>query len=154
MTDLRKVWAALLFSQVAVVFLFVSVLTVAIRSQPPEEPLTSTVGKQGPPGVVDYQKVEEIVQEKVAAMPVPPAGKDGQDGRDGQDGKDGKPGEDGRSPVKGVDYFDGVQGPPGLSAQQAEFRIHPLTGNVEWRCTGDTLWTTLASNPLLTGSCV
>lgn len=150
MTDLKKVWAALLFSQVAVAFLFVSVLTVALRSQPPEELLTSTVGKQGPPGVVDYQKVEEIVEEKVSAIPAPPAGKDGKDGKDGK----GEPGKDGYTPVKGVDYFDGEQGAPGLNAQQAEFRVHPLTGDVEWRCTGDTLWTTLASNPLLTGSCV
>lgn len=151
MTDLKKVWAALLFSQVAVAFLFVSVLVVALRNQPPETPLTSTVGQQGPAGVVDYKKVDKIIQDKVAALPVPA---DGQNGEDGKPGKDGAPGKDGRTPVKGVDYFDGEQGAPGLNAQQAEFRTNPLTNDVEWRCTGDTLWTTLASNPLLTGSCI
>lgn len=32
-------------------------------------------------------------------------------GRDGQPGKDGKDGEDGRTPIKGIDYFDGKDGP-------------------------------------------
>lgn len=158
--DLKKVWAALLFSQVAVAFLFVSVLVVALRNQPPEEPLTSSVGKQGPPGTVDYQKVEQIIEEEVSALPLPTNGKNGEDGKDGQDGAPGKdgapgaPGEDGHTPVKGVDYFDGEPGLPGLNAQQAEFRVNSLTNDVEWRCTGDTLWTTLASNPLLSGSCI
>lgn len=40
-------------------------------------------------------------------------GKDGAPGKDGIPGKDGAPGKDGYTPIKGVDYFDGVKGEKG-----------------------------------------
>lgn len=38
---------------------------------------------------------------------------DGINGADGKDGSDGQPGKDGYTPVKGVDYFDGAPGKDG-----------------------------------------
>lgn len=38
-------------------------------------------------------------------------------GKDGKDGKPGKDGKDGYTPVKGVDYFDGVDGKDGKDGQ-------------------------------------
>lgn len=42
----------------------------------------------------------------------------GPQGEPGKDGKDGEPGKDGYTPVKGVDYFDGLVGPAGPQGEQ------------------------------------
>lgn len=41
-------------------------------------------------------------------------------GKDGKDGKDGTNGQDGYTPVKGVDYFDGVNGVDGKDGATGE----------------------------------
>lgn len=47
-------------------------------------------------------------------------GKDGAPGKDGIPGKDGAPGKDGYTPIKGVDYFDGVKGDKGEKGEKGE----------------------------------
>lgn len=47
-------------------------------------------------------------------------GKDGAPGKDGIPGKDGAPGKDGYTPIKGVDYFDGVKGDKGEKGEKGD----------------------------------
>lgn len=47
-------------------------------------------------------------------------GRDGAPGKDGIPGKDGAPGKDGYTPIKGVDYFDGVKGDKGEKGDRGE----------------------------------
>lgn len=63
--------------------------------------------------------IEQIELTPGPVGPQGPAGKDGKtpvkgvDYFDGVNGKDGKNGKDGYTPVKGIDYFDGQPGAPG-----------------------------------------
>ena len=53
-------------------------------------------------------------------------GKDGRDGVDGVDGKDGKDGVDGYTPIKDVDYFDGVDGVDGKDGKDGVDGYTPI----------------------------
>lgn len=55
-------------------------------------------------------------------------GKDGAPGKDGIPGKDGRPGKDGYTPIKGVDYSDGVKGDKGEKGEKGEQGIQGLPG--------------------------
>lgn len=54
------------------------------------------------------------------------------DGVDGTDGKDGKDGKDGYTPVKGVDYFDGEKGEKG---EKGDPGYTPQRGTDYWTAT-------------------
>lgn len=135
--------------QFTVVCLFACVVVALMRAPTPNDPALTSVlpvpGKDGKDAVVDYAQVDAMIDQKVALLPKP------KDGKNGADGKDGQPGKDGNTPVKGVDYFDGT---PGVATQQVEFQANPFTNEVEWRCSGDMLWTTLISNPILEDACL
>ncbi|MFE7720088.1 hypothetical protein ACFU44_13725 [Nocardia rhizosphaerihabitans] len=104
---------------------------------------------------VDYDKIDQTITEKIVGLsppaepPVPPT-------------------------VQEVDYplissfvteavkhevaqlpkpKDGEKGKDGI-ANVPEMRIHPVSRELEWRCVGDTLWTVLATSPILEDGCV
>lgn len=69
---------------------------------------------------VDYQKIEQIIDDKFKSIPVPENGKDGADGKDGVDGdngKDGVDGKDGKDGADGANGSDGVDGKDGISPE-------------------------------------
>lgn len=92
------------------------------------------VGPKGDTAEVDYDRIALIIDEKIAALPVP---HDGADGRTGPRGNTGPMGRQGVQGVQGIQGPQGEQGPPGISFQ---YRMNPNNGIPEWRLVGDDSW--------------
>lgn len=63
--------------------------------------------------ILKYRKDVSSPWQDIVAL----VGPQGEPGKDGLNGKDGVNGKDGHTPVKGVDYFDGEQGPQGIQGE-------------------------------------
>ena len=131
MNDFKKVWVAISLSQVAILLLFGAVLAVAMQARTVNDQanvsLLPVKGDKGDTAEVDYEKVDQVIAGKIAQIPRP------KDGKTGKAGKNGAP-----API----------------ARKVEARINPDSLSVEWRCAGDTLWTTLLTTPILADSCL
>ena len=62
---------------------------------------------------------------------------DGIDGKDGEQGIQGVPGNDGYTPIKGVDYFDGIDGKDGNDATVTSSNITDALGYVPANATNE-----------------
>lgn len=96
-------------------------------------------GDKGDAGIVDYERVTEIVQTEVAALPIP------KDGKNGLNGKDADPVDYGalhtfiQQQVQAA--FDALNNPPEPELE-FEYRDNPNNGTREWRLVGDDSWRT------------
>lgn len=176
----KQGWAALLGTQVSVMLLFVSILIVLNRTNTLPHLYNSTVaikGDKGDAAQVDYAHIDGEIQSRLnkalADLPKPKDGKDGADavavnGLNGTNGTNGTNGSNGASAYdlwlgegnKGTvnDFLASLQGPIGLTGDPASpFQVIEYwekDGKTVWRCEGDTIWTTLASNPVTRDSCL
>jgi hypothetical protein len=145
-------YATIFFMQLTIVCLFVMIL-VALTTAHNRESQTSLVpvkGDKGQAAKVDYEKIDTMITEKIAAVPV------------------AQP-----APSESVDYNKvnhmiqtevakipvitgpvGATGATGTSEQRFEQRSNPFTLDVEWRCAGDSGWYNLRFIPLLKDSCL
>lgn len=89
-------------------------------------------GANGADGVVDWNELEAIidekVEEKVASIPRP------------KDGAAGKDGANGSTPVKGIDYDDGKDGVNGVDGRERIIRFNAETRSFETQLAGDEFW--------------
>lgn len=169
--SLAKKGQLMLLIQLAIVLLMLSTFTLSLKSlsiqntsqldtSTDPQPLKAT---KGDPGIVDYQKVQSIIEQKVhqeiATLPKP---QNGQDGSSGVQGNPGIQGSNGSQGVQGSQGTSGNDGAPGASGQdavgtpgrEAEFQSNPLTGNLEWRYVGDDSWQLLIEKCAITNICL
>lgn len=151
---MKRVAATLVLTQLSIAFMLLTIRSLSIQPGLPLQ--TAAVSAQTAPQApepVDYQKVGQIVQEQIASLPSPKNGLDGMNGTNGANGSDAI-----------VDYnrLQGVielevsklQPPAPVVPPQIEQRENPVNGKTEWRCAGDTLWTSLQSSPILKDGCL
>ena len=133
---------ALLLTQIALAALLLTLASAQPKRSEQSNIVAPTVqGEQGPMGPVGPAGVSTVG----------PVGPKGEAGKNGVDGKDGAPGPQGEQGAPGV---QGDRGDPGPARPFVEQRINPNSSKQEWRCPGDTLWTTLESMPILEDSCL
>lgn len=144
---LSRSWRTILLVQLAFLFVSSTVFTLGLHSLSTVSSLAnqqtvqnSAYPVKGDPGVVDYQQVDALVQQRVSELPKP---KDGAPGHDGVNGQDGKPGNDGANGQDGV----------GVGGREVEMQANPLSGNLEWRYIGDDSWQLLIKKCQITDSC-
>lgn len=137
--QIRKLFVLTWFFMLVIVLLLLF-LYVADGRPGPQGP-TGAQGSQGPAAVVDYERIDAIVTEKVAAevekIPVPKNGKDGYTPVKGVDY------DDGYTPIKGVDYDDGEHGTNGVNGADPMLQCNETLRMLEWKLSTEDLWTIL-----------
>lgn len=89
------------------------------RPQPDPEP----VPQPSSPITIDYDRLADLVVERMRADPERFVGPPGRNGADGQDGRHGAPGRDGMDGNPGPKGRDGVAGPPGRDGKPGTVTI-------------------------------
>lgn len=136
--------------QLVLVLLLLSIFVISLRVAKPNNYIK---GQTGDTGMVDYEKVNKLIEQKVNSIPIPTNGINGLNGKDGKNGVDGQSivGPQGPAGESGPKGEQGDIGSPGL---QTEFRTNPNSGNLEYRYIGDDSWTTLMKQCQITNSCI
>lgn len=81
----------------------------------------SSLNSATTPTESEVERIYALIDEAIkAGMLKGEKGDPGTPGKDGAPGKDGTPGKDGYTPIKGVDYFDGVKGDKGEKGDRGE----------------------------------
>nr|DAF79776.1 MAG TPA: extracellular matrix protein [Caudoviricetes sp.] len=81
----------------------------------------SSLNSATAPTESEVEQIYALIDEAInAGMLKGDKGDPGTPGKDGAPGKDGIPGKDGYTPIKGVDYFDGVKGDKGEKGDRGE----------------------------------
>lgn len=145
--DMVKTWRTMMVTQLAIALVCLSVFSLGLNSLHAAASLNNKQSVPAPiptkaepvkPPKVDYQKIDNMIQQRIADLPKP------KDGQNGADGKDGARGENGKN-AKPADVSVSLT---------PEFRSNPLSHNLEWRYVGDDSWQLLLNACLLTNSCV
>lgn len=121
-------------------FLMLSLLRSAL-------PPLNSIGPQGGEGksaVVDYDKINATIDDKISALPKPADGKDGRNGVDGKNGTDGINGQSivgAQGPV-GLTGETGAPGEPGQPGRTYEYRCvqNGVNPRMEKRPEGTLSW--------------
>lgn len=147
---MKTLLAAVFLTQFAVMCLFVAVLHVVNTPTTNSPANTTLLPVKGNDGIVDYAKVDMLITDKLSDIPLPSVKPEKVD----YDAirsmvKD----EVGRGLASLPVPKDGEKGENGSTATLPEIRSNPSSHETEWRCPGDTFWTSLLSNPILEGSC-
>lgn len=146
---MTKFWTALILTNIAVVLLFIGVLTTASSVRTSNDPHNVTaLPVPGKDAVVDYRKINESIDQKIATVAAPA--------------------------LEPVDYSSiqsyvrsavkeevaklppapqGPRGEQGNTVLPIEISQDLVTSSVKWRCIGDTIWSTLRDKPIVGGVC-
>nr|DAG05282.1 MAG TPA: nucleoid-associated protein [Siphoviridae sp. ctbxa26] len=101
----------------------------------------SSLNSATAPTESEVERIYALIDEAIkAGMLKGEKGDPGTPGKDGAPGKDGTPGKDGYTPIKGVDYFDGVKGDKGEKGDPSVIAIDDSTFNM-WNM-GDAIYCT------------
>lgn len=151
----RLLMTTILFMQIAIVCLFLVVLSSLHRSQENNDrtSLLPVKGDKGDAAVVDYAKINGMIADEVAKIPAPAVEAPKPEAIDYNRIDQMIQGKVQQEVAK-VPTVQGPQGVAGTSAPIIEQRANPSTFETEWRCAGDTLWFKLKSIPLLKDSCL
>ncbi len=105
---------------------------------------SSSLNSASVPTESEVERIYALIDEAIkAGMLKGDKGDPGTPGKDGAPGKDGIPGKDGYTPIKGVDYSDGVKGDKGEKGDRGEQGIQGLPGT--------TVYSELSDKPSING---
>ncbi len=101
----------------------------------------------------EVEQIYALIDEAInAGMLKGDKGDPGTPGKDGAPGKDGIPGKDGYTPIKGVDYFDGVKGDKGEKGDRGEQGVKGDRGEQGIQgLPGTTVYSELSDKPSING---
>lgn len=111
---------------------------------------------------VDYDKIGQLIDQKLASLPKAqpgPAGANGMNGLNGNAGLQGMPGAQGTQGIMGQQGpagpqgTKGDQGDPGAPGASVVLRTNPLTLNLEWKYSTDDTWRILELHCQIAGTC-
>lgn len=149
----KLIWATLLL----LICLSLTSIFIAVTKGPGNYSYPSAT-----PTPVNYDKIGELIDQKLATLPKAPAGIPGVNGNNGVNGTDGKDGKNGATGLQGPagpkgdtgEKGDtGAQGDPGIPGKTVELRYNDTKQQIEWRYGGDIGWRTLVTTCQLGGTC-
>lgn len=133
-----------------IILLLVVNLTAYVVSSRLKPHHYAVAGKDGKDAIVDYVRLDTIIQEKVQVaidkLPLPTPGPAGPAGPAGLQGPQGPAGPQGAQ---------GPKGEPGEVAhcRQIELRQHPITLEAQYRFVGDDIWLPSPKDGVLPNAC-
>lgn len=141
-----KFYILLAVAFVVILLLVVNLTAYVVSSRLKPHPY-AVAGKDGKDAIVDYVRLDTIIQEKVQVAvdklppsspgPTGPAGLQGPQGPVGPQGAQGPKGEPGEAP----------------HCRQIELRQHPITLEAQYRFVGDDIWLPSPKDGVLPNAC-
>lgn len=107
-------------------------------------------GKNGKDASIDYNKVNQLIQDQLASLPKPQNGVNGANGQQGQSGLQGIPGSTGTTGAQGTagtNGASGTNGENGVDGLTLQVQVNPITCQLQDKYTISAFWITIAQLP-------
>ena len=141
---------------IIVLIIFLYALLAASFIHKSIDPKTTSFPKtQNVKSQIDYDKIIQIIQDKLNSLPLPQNVINGSNGRSGVNGQQGPQGIPGLG-IQGIPGPIGPQGPqgePGSPGKSIELRHNDSKAETEWRYTDDLTWTVLFKDCQILNTC-